>query len=33
MTTGAAVYYFMVVRPITDTDLGPPRVSQARATA
>ena len=33
MTTGAAVYYFLVVRPITDTDLSPPGVPPARATA
>ena len=24
MTVGAAIYYFLVVRPITDADLGPP---------
>jgi MFS family permease len=33
MTVGAAIYYFMVVRPITETDLVPPTSSsQARAT-
>jgi MFS family permease len=32
MTVGATIYYFMVVRPITETDLIPPTSSQARAT-
>lgn len=30
MTIGAAIYYFLVVRPITDADLGPPMSVQAR---
>jgi MFS family permease len=32
MTVGAAIYYFMVVRPVTDADLGPPTSAQARMT-
>jgi len=33
MTVGAAIYYFMVVRPITDADLGPPTSAQVPATS
>ena len=32
MTVGAAIYYFMVVRPVTDADLGPPTFAQAHMT-